>query len=85
MSANPGELKAAFGRDESGGLDIQYAWGGHGAQKPDARVLCNAIEEAKVFDGRSLSQELERRGYDLTTLRFSIRMKDQTDNRSRKS
>lgn len=31
-------------------------------------------------DGRTFAQELEARGYDLTTLRFSIRRKQDTTN-----
>lgn len=74
VSAKRGELKAAFGRDDCGNISIQYAWGGGGAQKPDARILCNALEENKVFGGQTLAQELEARGYDLTTLRFTIQL-----------
>lgn len=77
VEAKPGELKAAFGRDDVPGNrpDLQYAWGGSGAQKPDARVLSNAFEEVIVFDGKNLRQVLEERGYDITTLKFSIQQK----------
>jgi hypothetical protein len=72
VRAKHGELRASYGRGEYGSdIDIQYAWGG-GASKPDARILCNALEEYPVYDGRSLVKELEARGYDIATLRFSI-------------
>jgi hypothetical protein len=43
---------------------------------PTGRLLCRAIEEADVFDGRTLAQELEARGFDVTTLRITCRKKD---------
>lgn len=75
--AKPRELRAAYGRaDRWSEPSIVYSWGGDGANKPDGRILSTAIEEAIVFDGKTLAQELDRRGYDLSTLRFSIRLKD---------
>lgn len=72
-TAKPGELKAAYGRSEyDTSLDLQYAWGADGAGKADARVLMSALEDADVFDGKNLRQVLTDRGYDITTLRFSI-------------
>jgi hypothetical protein len=76
VSAKPGHLVAAWGRgDDRGSPAIHYAYGGEGASKPDARILCNALEEVSVFAGKSLAVELEARGYDITTLRFSIQRK----------
>lgn len=72
VSAKPGQIKAAFGRDDCGNIDLQYAWGGSGAQKPDARVLSSAIEEAPVFEGKCLREVLTDRGYDITTLKISV-------------
>lgn len=74
IRAKPGELIAAFGTAERGDRpDIQYAWGGGGASKSDGRILCNALEEVKVFNGKTLREELTDRGYDISTLRFSIK------------
>lgn len=73
--AKPGELKAQYGRVD-GDLDVGYSWGGRGAGSPDARILSRTFEDTPIFEGRSLRQELEARGYDITTLRFSIRQKD---------
>lgn len=80
-SAKPGELKAAWGRGDVRGdpPDLQYAWGGRGASSPDGRILCNALQEAHVFKDRTLVQELEDRGYDITTLKFSIQQKAPPD------
>lgn len=72
VTAKPGQLKAAYGRDDCGGVDLQYAWGGNGAQKSDARILSSAIEDAPVFDGKCLREVLTERGYDITTLKISV-------------
>lgn len=69
--AKPGELRVAWGRVE-GGLDLGYAWGGSGADKCDSRILMRALEDNEVFAGKTLREELTARGYDITTLRFSI-------------
>lgn len=73
--AKPGELKAQYGRVE-GDLDVGYSWGGSGAGKPDSRILMRAIEDTPIFDGKTLREELVARGYDITTLKFSIRQKE---------
>jgi hypothetical protein len=46
--------------------------------KPTSMLIAYAFEHVKVHDGgdgveRSLAAELERRGYDLTTLKFDIK------------
>ena len=74
VNAKPGELVVAFGREDRWNRpDLLYAWGGEGAAKPDSRVVMTAIEEAKVFEGRSLREELALRGYDIESLRFTVR------------
>lgn len=46
------------------------------AGKALGSVLADVIEREELFDGkRTLAAELEARGYDLTTLRISIRKK----------
>lgn len=77
VKAKPGELKAGYGTDEPRNRpDVVYAWGGDGAAKADAYILAAAFEENAIHGGRSLVRELESRGYDLSTIRFSIRMKE---------
>lgn len=43
--------------------------------KPDGGMLCHAFENLDIGHGRSFAEELEARGYDLTTLQFTIRKK----------
>jgi hypothetical protein len=43
--------------------------------KPTGGLLAYYFEHVENYDKRTLSAELEARGYDLTTLRFSIRRK----------
>lgn len=83
--AKPGEVKIAYGRaSRHDAPDICAAWGGHGADKPDARTIMHALTERRMvpafpsleFEERpSLVEELEARGYDITTLRFTIQRK----------
>ena len=71
--AKPGQLLACWGRPGSGqDPDLVYAWGGKGADKSDSRVVMSALEELKTSSGLGLRAELESRGYDITTLKFSI-------------
>ena len=74
--AKPGQLIAKWGRPDSGEPpDLVYAWGGDGAASADGRILAAALENSPVFEERGLRAELERRGYDITTLRFSVEVK----------
>jgi len=73
-TAKPGELKIAFGKHE-GEIDLFYCNGGEGADRADARLLSNFIESVTYFEDRNLRQELEHRGYDITTLKFTIQQK----------
>lgn len=84
VTAKPGELKAAYGRVD-GDLCIGYAWGGAGADKSDARILGAVMEDrwsrpafplGTTEERPSLIEELEARGYDITTLKFSIQKKE---------
>lgn len=71
MAARPGELKARWSARER---DVVMEWGAAGADKSDGSWLNSWLSYHKGFDGTML-KELEARGYDLTTLRFSIRRK----------
>jgi hypothetical protein len=71
--ARSSQLLARWGRAERGDApSIVYAWGAAGACKADSRILMAALEEAPVYEGLSLVSELKARGYDLTTIKFSI-------------
>lgn len=83
----PGQLRVYYGIAERGDApDICLAWGGNGANKRDSNLLHMVIcgkrlrlaygeerdkEGPYVFDC-SLIDELKTRGYDISTLRFSI-------------
>ena len=76
LKAKPGQLRAGWGRPEPRETpDVCYAWGGAGADSSDGRILCNYFENT-VRHGSTLLRELEERGYDITTLKFSIEMKN---------
>lgn len=70
--AKPNELKIAYGKTPHDNPDLFYCHGGEGAHRCDARLLAHFIEGATYFEDRNLRQELEHRGYDITTLKFSI-------------
>ena len=72
--AKQGELLVKFGKAD-GELDIFYCWQGDSNMKRDSNMLSHVFESASIFDGKSLRQELESRGYDITTLKFSIMKK----------
>lgn len=74
--AKPGECKITWGRlDRHGAPSLLYIHGAAGASKADARMLSHIFEGAKSEDGRTLAQDLEYRGYDLSTLKFSIQQR----------
>ena len=89
MPAKPGQLKVQWGKADGYGPALLYLWGGHGADKSDARMLADAIERQilerdydkgtiinpAIKEVPSLAAELEARGYDLTTLKITIERK----------
>ncbi len=81
--AKTGELKAQWGKLPGDNPDVCYVWG-DGSNKRDAHLLHNFLTEKRMRfpignePGRfayadSFMEELKARGYDLTTLKFSIR------------
>jgi hypothetical protein len=84
-NAKAGELKATWGKpDPWNKADLCYVWG-EGCAKADGAILCTALEgngfqhnygcQTKVDLGPNFRAELEKRGYDITTLKFSVRKK----------
>lgn len=71
MAAVAGELKARWSKRER---DVMMEWGGSGADKSDGSWLNSWLSYHKGFDG-TLLEELEARGYDVTTLRISVKRK----------
>lgn len=85
VEAKPGELKVAFGSAGTGEpADIVHAWG-DGVPKADTWLMhmffgCErARPDLTALDGYtmepSLIEQLKERGYDITTLKFSIQKK----------
>lgn len=80
-----GELRMYWGRDPHDRTpDVMIAWKGDGSMRADTRllhyVLCSERPDLfaqPLFSKMkpSLIDELESRGYDLTTLKFSISKK----------
>lgn len=69
-ATKPGVLAAYYGKDDGGEVDIviSHGPGTHGA---DAALLWNTLSKTWATS-KSLIDELAARGYDITTLRFSI-------------
>ena len=65
----PAALRVRWSKRER---DLMFAWDKH---PPDGHLLYGAFCRAAVDGERSLVEDLEARGYDLTTLRFQIRRK----------
>lgn len=89
--AKPGQLRAGWGKpDEHNGPDLCYAWG-EGVKHQDGNLLHWALSEKRATTNwaaplgsprfmwttyeDSLIEELIKRGYDITTLKFSIQKK----------
>lgn len=79
VKAKPGELKIGFGRDgDEDGPDIVFAWG-EGLTKADASLLWYHFSNERAdYTGKpvpSLLNELKDRGFDLSTLKLTVRKK----------
>lgn len=78
----PNTLEAKWAKpDKWSNPDLTYVWGA-GCASADAHLLHNVLTGERYphpLNGTkpdaSLTAELEKRGYDLTTLRFSIQKK----------
>ena len=78
--AKDGELKAQWGKLQHDTPDLCYAWG-DGCSRRDGHLLHNVLTGERFSPGlpvkseKGLVAELEERGYDITTLKFSIQKK----------
>ena len=73
LRAKAGELIAYYGYDQDGnGPDLCVAWGGAGAERADSRCLISALA-AEVYDKTPFFEILKARGYDMSTLKFTVR------------
>jgi len=70
--AKDGELLVKYGQ-EYGERDLFYCWPENdGGMKADSRLLMMAFEQEKILGDKPLRKLLEERGYDITTLKFTI-------------
>ncbi len=76
--AKEGELLVKYGND-GGDIDLFYCYQGDATMKRDSKLLSYAFESIDILGDGCLRKELENRGYDITTLKFSI-MKKQSSN-----
>jgi len=84
-TAKPGEVKIVYGKiDRYNNPDLCVVWGAGTDMKCTGRLIMNAIDQKTLhakFPGSgheyrpSLLEELEARGFDITTLRISISKK----------
>jgi hypothetical protein len=81
--AKDGELKLQWGKLRYDNPDICVVWG-NGCHKADSRLIMHTFcsknadpHTMPIFSkmNPSLVEELEKRGYDITTLKFSIKKK----------
>lgn len=79
----PGVLKLQWGKLRHDAPDFIVAWGA-GCHSADAGLLLHMITGQRPFSSvsgceglyaASLAKELEKRGYDITTIKFSIKKK----------
>jgi hypothetical protein len=78
----PGLLQVYYGMADGDGPDVCYNWG-EGCHKADSHLLHHVLNSERMqLDlsascrysfAPSLVDELKSRGYDITTLKFSIR------------
>ena len=71
-SWDDGWLTAFWGRDERRAKK-ELVFGS--PCRPDGHLLFGAFCFCEITKGKTLVQELENRGYDITTLQFSIKRK----------
>lgn len=80
-----GELRVYYGKLSHDAPDVIYEWRGDYSMKRDSRLLAYHLgsehpdpHTLPIFSkmNPSLLNELEARGYDLTTIKFSIMKKD---------
>lgn len=74
----PGQLLVKYGKMEVGSdVDLIYSHPENTCgMSRDSRLLSLAFEDTKLVTGKTLRQELEDRGYDITTLQFSVMKKN---------
>lgn len=78
--ARPGELLVKYGKDDCGNNCLVYCWPDNTCgMKSDSRVVMDAFERQDIDDLGTMTEILKSRGYDITTLKFSIKKLDRDD------
>ena len=67
-----GELRVYWGKLPHDSPDVVFSWQGDRSMKRDTALISYLFSKREPGTSRSLLEELEYRGYDITTLRFSI-------------
>lgn len=73
-TAKPGELKIQYGKAQHCDPDICFVWG-PGVPENDVVMLRAFILANRTYNETTFFKELEDRGYDLKTLKFSVQKK----------
>lgn len=69
----PGQLQVGWAREgRTQAPELFFCYGGYGANPRDNAVIVQAFSSAENAAGNTLIEELVARGYDLSTLRFSV-------------
>lgn len=76
LKAKPNQLRSAYAKEPFESPDLCYAWG-EGCSKADAHLLHNVFSLKRFLPNSfesdmSFIDELEKRGYDIKTFKFSI-------------
>jgi len=75
-NAKDGELLVKYGQ-EDGQKDLHYCYPENETRmSADSRIVMLAFESTNLINDKTLRKELEDRGYDITTLKFSIMKKE---------
>lgn len=69
MKAFPGQIKLCWSKKKQ---DIEIAWGGSGADKSDAGFVISTLTSYYGLFNKTFLEEMESRGYDIKTIKFSI-------------
>ena len=72
VTAKTGEVLVKYGRDDSGDVDLTYAYSNR-LGRAACSAIANALESAKLVNGKTLMQTLVDAGFDKTTFILSMR------------
>lgn len=80
VNAKSGEIKVSYGKaDAYDNPDLVYSYRGFDNIRATSNCVMFAFENVDIHEGKSLRKILEERGFDITTLKFSIQKKVVSD------